>query len=225
MSRLRRVRGPRGDGHGSARHHRRREERRGVREVRLDVDRLAARRAGRDDPLARGDALDVHASVRERLDRHLDVRQARQTLATVDQVQADIESRCREQQAGHELARLGRVDLELAPADVTAAVNRERQAPIAAVVDVDAEVAERLDHGAHGAVQGVVGGREVDVSLGESQKRCDEAHDGARLAAVDRASAGQCVGGCDREVVTEGSVPRCALDADAERAQRVLHAR
>ena len=76
-ARLRGVRGPARHRHRAAGDHRRREERRGVGQVGLDRDVLAADRPGRHDPFARRRALDVHAAVRERLDGHVDVRDAR----------------------------------------------------------------------------------------------------------------------------------------------------
>ena len=71
---------------------------------------LRAERPGGNDPLAWRGALDVHAAVRQCLDRHVDVRHARQAFAAVDQVQAHVEAGCGQQQARDELARGARVD-------------------------------------------------------------------------------------------------------------------
>ena len=87
--------------------------------------------AGGDDPLAGRGPLDVHAAMGEGLDGHLDVRDARQALAGVHEVQADIEPRCGEQQARDELARRAGVDRDLAAAHVAVprTVNGSAQRP------------------------------------------------------------------------------------------------
>ena len=83
--------------------------------------------------------VDLDAACGEGRDRHLDVRQARQALADVAQVEAPLEPRRREQQARHELARRRRVDLERSALDPTRAVHGEREGAAAVVVEVDAE--------------------------------------------------------------------------------------
>ena len=111
----------------SAGDHRRGQERRGVGQVGFDGDVLAADGARRHDPLADGRTLDVHAAVSECIDGHVDVRHARQPIAGVHQVQADVEAGCGQQEAGDELARRAGVDRDLAPAHVPVAAHRERQ--------------------------------------------------------------------------------------------------
>ena len=85
---LRGVGRPAGDRDGAAGDHRRGEERRGVGEVGLDRDVLRADRPGRDHPPPGSGLRHLDAAARERLDRHVDVRHARQPLAGVAQVQA-----------------------------------------------------------------------------------------------------------------------------------------
>lgn len=53
---------------------------------------LGARNARLDQPFADGGAFDADAAAAQSLDRHVDVRKARQVLAGVDEVQADVEA-------------------------------------------------------------------------------------------------------------------------------------
>ena len=108
---LRRVRRPAGDRHAIPR----RSSRRRGRARRWRGPARSRRPCARTDPAGtthspvRG-PLDVHAAMRERLDRHVDVRHARQALAGVDEVQPDVEAGGREQQTRDELTRGARVD-------------------------------------------------------------------------------------------------------------------
>ncbi len=77
-TRLRRVQRPIRHGHAAPRDERRRQEGRGVGQIRLDRDVFRADGRRGDDPLAHARTLDVHSAPCERLDRHVDVRQARQ---------------------------------------------------------------------------------------------------------------------------------------------------
>jgi hypothetical protein len=141
----------------------------------------------------------------------------------VDEVQPYVEARRGQQEPGDELAGRRRVDVHLPAADVAVTADRERERPVPAVVDVHAEVAQRLDHLAHGTVQRALVRGEDDIPPGQSRQRRDEPHDRARLPAVDRDVSGQRRRG-HREVVAELARTRFLLDGDAEGAQRFGHA-
>ncbi len=173
------------------------EERRGVGEIGFDRDLLGPRNARLDQPFADGGTFDADAAAAQSLDRHVDVRKARQVLAGVDQVQADVEAGGGEQETGDELARRGGVDLDASAADSPVAADREGESPRAFVVDVDAEVAQRADQRAHRTMQRRLVRREVHVVRREARQRGDEAHDGAGLTAVDRGAAAELRGGDD----------------------------
>ena len=178
---------------------------------------------GRDDPFAGGRSFHVHAAVRERLDRHVDVRHARQPFAAVDEVQSDVEAGCGQEQPGDELARRAGIDHDLAAAHVAVPADGEGERPVPAVVDVDPDVAQRLDHGAHRAVQRALVRGHGDLALGEAGECGDEPHDGARLSAVDLDAALQRPPRRHDEVVAEGARAGDGLDRDSERAERVDH--
>ena len=199
------------------------QERGGVREVGFDRQILGPRRAAFDEPLARGGALDVDAATAQRLDRHVDVREARKVLALVNEVQADIEARGSEEQARDELARQRGVDLDAAAADVPTAANRERQRPAAFIVDVDAQITQSVNHRAHGAMQSSLMSGEDDVALCQTGEGSDEAHDGACLPAVDRRAALQS-GGCHEQIRAERTRGIRLFDPHAQCAQRIDHA-
>jgi hypothetical protein len=160
-------------------------ERRGVGEVGLDVDVDAADLRGGHYPHSGLGALDHDASRGESGDGHLDVRHARQFLARVAQGEALGETRRGEQQAGDELARRRSVDRQLSARDGPGAVQAERKRAAAVVVDVDAEVAQRVDGRAHRAAARALVAVERDRSEGEGRDRRQETHDGAGEAALD----------------------------------------
>jgi hypothetical protein len=190
---LRRLGGPAGDGDVSARDERSDEERGGVREVGLDVDVDGAYRPRGDLPATGLGNCHLDTPRAERRDRHLDVGQARQSLARMPEIEPALEPRCREEQARDELARRGCVEFEGTAFDAPGAVNGEGEGRASVVVEVDAESSQAQDRAAHRAAARALVAVEGGGSEGECGDRREEPHHGAGKAAVDRGGSEQLV--------------------------------
>ena len=163
--------------------------------------------------------VDHDAGVAQRLDGHLDVRQARHRLAVVVHRDALVEAGAGEQQPGDELRGRRRVEGDGPAAHRPAAADGERQAAAAVVVDLDPEGAQRPEHRCHGAQPGVRVAVEAHRSVGQAGHRRDEAHDVAGQPAVDGAPADAAAAG-----VTSQSPSSTSLDrTGAQGAQRLRH--
>ena len=170
-ARLRRVGGPSRHRHRAAGDHRRREERRRVGQVGLDRDVLAADRAGRHDPFAgrraarRGRRGAPSDSIVMSMCGMLGSRSPRWTRCSPTSKRGAASSR----PETNWLDALASID-DLAAAHVPVAAHDERKRPVAAVVDVDADIAQRLDHRAHRAVQGALVRRQRHVAARRSRR-------------------------------------------------------
>lgn len=97
-ARLGGVQRPARDGDLATGDHGGREEGGGVGQIGLDRDLLRARHPGLDQPLAVAGPFDADATAAQRLDRHVDVGEARQVSARVHKMQTHIETWCCQQQ-------------------------------------------------------------------------------------------------------------------------------
>ena len=203
VARLRGVRGPVRHEHLTAGDGSSREEGPGVRQVGLDHDVEGTDVARLDGPAPGAVVLvdlDDDARVAQHLDGHVDVRDARQRLAGVNDRDALAEARAREQECGDELGTRGGVDLDAATVHATLAAHGERQGArgtTVGVLDGDAQVDEGLEHGAHGALAGVRVAVEGDRAVGERGDRRQEPHHGERCE--DEIAVGEGFGTGDAE--------------------------
>jgi hypothetical protein len=170
---------------------RRREELGGVGQVGLDLHVEGVDLARLDPPGVLVAVVDHDARVAQRLDGHLDVRQARHGRSVVVHRDALVEAGAGQEQPGHELRRRRGVEGDGPAGHRPAAVDGERQAAAAVVVDLDPEGAQRAQHRCHGAQPGVRVAVEAHRAIGQTGHCGDEAHDVAGEAAVDGAPAEQ----------------------------------
>ena len=194
-----------------------REELGRVRQVGLDLDVERIDLTGLDPPGVHLAVVDHDPGIAQRLDRHLDVRQARHGPTVVVHGDALVEARRRQQQPGDELRGCRGVQRHGAAGHPAPPVHGERQAAGAAVVEIDAEGSQRADHRSHRPLPGVGVTVEADRPGRESGERGDEAHDVAGEAAVNLATSAHRAGADDP--VAAGDV----LDLGAEHAQRPGH--
>jgi hypothetical protein len=217
VTRLGRVLRPPRDVHAPTRDGGGREELGGIGQVGLDghVERVDLARL---DPPEVGEAVvDVDPGVAEHLDRHLDVRQARDLLAVVVHRQPLVEARTREEQPRDELAGGGRVEDDLATAHAAGAADREGQHGLPVVDHVDPQPPQGSeDRGHRAAARGGVA-VEAHRAVGQARHRRHEPHHIAGQAAVDARVALQCRW-CHEPVAVVG-----VLDPDTESAQCVGH--
>ncbi len=164
---------------------------------------------GQDPPAVDVGVVDVDAAQPQLLDGHVDVRERRDRLALVADVDALVVPGAGEQQRGDELARGGGVDGDPATADAAGADDGERQRAAVLVLDHDAEPAQALQDLVHRAEPGVRVAVEDHRAVGQRGDRRHEAHHRAGQAAVDRLASAQ-PPGRDLPVRTGG------VDADAE---------
>ena len=119
--------------HLAAAHRGQREERRGVRQVRLDGAVERADRAGRDRPPVGVGVVDLDAVLAQHRHRHLDVGERRDRLAVVAYVDAVLVAGPGQQQRGDELRRRRGVDDHRAARGPSPSRDPERQRPAAVV--------------------------------------------------------------------------------------------
>ncbi|MNW62308.1 hypothetical protein D3C74_404300 [compost metagenome] len=105
------------------------------------------------------------------------------------QREALVEPGCGEKQTRDELARPRRVDVDRAAAHRAVARDGEGQGALA--LDGHAQVAQRVEHGAHGPHTGALVAVEPHGAVGQGRDRGHEAHDRAREPAVDLGRAAQ----------------------------------
>ncbi len=147
----------------------------------------------------------------QRLDGHLDVRQARQRVTGVVKHKALGEPRRHQKQAGDELARGRGVDRQLAALDRSRSVEAERQRAAAVVADVDSQLAQcgRAWPASGGFAR--AGRRRTRPGRAPAPRRRQESHDRACQSAVDRDAALE-LAWRDEQVGAVGARARHLLD-------------
>src|SRR5690606_8125264 len=115
----------------------------------------------------------------------------REPVAGMREVKTNVKACGNQQKPGNELAGAGCVDAYFATTNVAVPLDGERKRPIATVININTQVAQRADHFAHRTVQGVVIGGDEDVAAGETSHGRDKPHDGAGLTAVDGRASGE----------------------------------
>ena len=175
-------------------------------------------RPGRDPPACSAAPSSTSTpAVAQHRDGHLDVRQRRHRLAVVVHGDALVVARAGQQQPGHELGGRRRVDHHLAAGQRAGAVQGERQ-PVA--VDVGAERAQRVQHGAHRPLAGPRVAVEARPGRRRARRRA------ARTASRCRPARSRRPPPPRRPSCAPNGDPLAVdLDRHAERAQRADHQR
>src|SRR6218665_475442 len=203
--------------------HRGNEERRSIGEVGLNVDLCSTDRSGAHSPVSRLGTGHLNAAPGQRCDGHIDVRDARETLTGVLEINAVLEPGSREQHAGDELAGAGGIHLDRSSGERAATVHGEGEVAAPVIGDIGTDRAQRLQEGSHRAAAG--GG--VTVKRGGSQcegsDRGKKSHDGAGEAALDGGGSGEFGGGNHSQVVPESAGAGQALTDNPEGAQCLDH--
>jgi hypothetical protein len=160
--------------------------------------------------------VDDDAGIAQGLNRHLDVRQAREGLAVVEDRDAFVVARPGEQQPGDELRGRGGVDGDVAAPNATDAGYAEWQTA-GTLLDRDAESPQCVQDRRHRPDPGVLVTVEADGPAGQARNRGDEAHHIAGQSAVDGAASDE--GGRGDQPVIAVEV----IDADPQGPQGAGH--